>query len=103
VAHGAPDWWGTEQTSTVHLVQDVGELAARLGSIVTFDRRGNVIWLTSFEDGLQGTSFGVDHVDSKGTLSTNRALGGAYSIRLDPRGAADAYVNWHPCPWIISL
>jgi len=31
---------------------DLGELAARLGSPITFDRRGDVIFFDSFEDGL---------------------------------------------------
>jgi len=31
---------------------DTGELAARLGSPVTFDRRGNVIFIEEFTDGL---------------------------------------------------
>ena len=33
-------------------VTDLGELAVRLGSIVTFDRRGDVYWLDGFEEGV---------------------------------------------------
>ena len=36
----------------VYTLSDLGELAARLGSPVTFDRRGNVIWYDSFEGGM---------------------------------------------------
>lgn len=35
-----------------HPVGDLAELAARLGSIVTFDGRGSVFWFDEFEDGL---------------------------------------------------
>lgn len=50
--HGGPDWGTEGPVSTIYSIQDLGELAARLGSIVTHDRRGNVIWLDDFEDGL---------------------------------------------------
>jgi len=50
--HGGPDWSTGGQISTVHTIEDLGELAARLGSIVTFDRRGNVIAYDDFESGL---------------------------------------------------
>lgn len=51
--HGGPDWSTGGQISTVHTVEDLGELAARLGSIVTFDRRGNIIFLDDFESGIE--------------------------------------------------
>jgi len=50
--HGLPDWWGAAPKSTTYGLQDMAELAARLGSIVTFDRRGDVIWQSRFEDGI---------------------------------------------------
>ncbi|GAI74201.1 unnamed protein product, partial [marine sediment metagenome] len=47
-----PDWWGNVPSETLHGGLDTGELAARLGSIVTFDRRGNIVWMDEFENGL---------------------------------------------------
>jgi len=39
-------------TNTIVGLSDMGELAVRLNSIVTHDRRGNVIWLDDFESGI---------------------------------------------------
>lgn len=51
---GTPDYsspkpLATVPTGEVYTSTDIGELAARLGSIDTFDRRGNVIDLDDFE------------------------------------------------------
>lgn len=56
MAHGREDWAGTAQISGLWGVSDLGELAARLGSFSTFDRRGNVVWANRFEDGYSGWS-----------------------------------------------
>ncbi len=103
MAHGTPDWWGTEPAATTYKVSDVGELAARLGSPNTYDRRGNVVWMTNFDHGLQGVTIGVDHGDSVGSLSTETALNGPVSLKLDPRGAANAYVNWRRVSYPLNV
>jgi len=54
MGHGTPDWWGGAPKSTTYALGDMAELAVRLGSIVSFDRRGDVIWLDSFNNGLAG-------------------------------------------------
>lgn len=51
-----PDWGGTYTNTFFQPLFDHGELAARLGSLVTFDRRGALVWLDSFESGLGGWS-----------------------------------------------
>jgi hypothetical protein len=52
MAHGREDWAGTAQISGLWGVSDLGELAARLGTLSTLDRRGNVAWADGFENGL---------------------------------------------------
>lgn len=80
--HGTPDWWGTEPTETIYPLQDVGELAARLGSIDTFDRRGNVIWLSGFESGLGGFVPSTSGTGAAVVVSTTTARTGPYSCKL---------------------
>lgn len=50
---GQPDFGLYAPTDTIAGISDLGELAARLGSIVTFDRRGNVLWYDDFESGIE--------------------------------------------------
>jgi hypothetical protein len=54
MAKGQPDFGALAPTETIVGISDMGELAARLGSIVTFDRRGNIIWMDDFESGIEG-------------------------------------------------
>lgn len=82
MAHGAPDWWGTEPTATVHQVQDAGELAVRLGSPVSHDRRGNVVFMDSFEHGFNKWLPATDGTDGSAVLSALLARTGAYSAKI---------------------
>lgn len=47
--HTLPDWTTSYRMVKVFASLDNNELAARLGSIDTFDRRGNVYWFEDFE------------------------------------------------------
>lgn len=79
---GYPDWSRIKRPGAVSAMADLGELAARLGSIVYFDRRGDVIFLESFDEGLsrwEDTGVGTDHGSA---VSTERVLGGGYACKL---------------------
>ncbi len=52
MAHGKNDYGATAPRQTVFALQDMAELAARLGSIDTFDRSGDVVWMDDFENGI---------------------------------------------------
>lgn len=54
MVRGYPDWGRIRKVGQVSSVADLGELAVRLGSINSFDRRGDVYWMDSFEDGVAG-------------------------------------------------
>ncbi len=51
--HGQRDWGNIGASEIVHSMDDMAELAARLGSPCTFNREGNVLFLESFESGLE--------------------------------------------------
>jgi len=54
MAHGAPDDSNIVKYGLVNRLDDLGELAARLGSPVKYHRRGDVIYIDDFEWGLNG-------------------------------------------------
>lgn len=80
--HGHPDYGIAAPTKTVYTMQDLGELAARLGSIVTFDRRGNVIALDDFESGIE--KWWVSGVGAGRNIewSAERGRSGGFSLKL---------------------
>jgi len=82
MAHGTPDWGLTAGTITTYQLTDLAELAARLGSIVTFDRRGEVLFLDDFADGLVHWSWETDGAGASVDLSAARARIGRFSARL---------------------
>lgn len=82
MAHGHPDWGEGGIVSTIFKVMDLGELAARLGSIDTFDRRGNVIFQDDFESGH--LKWGPYCFGAGSTISycAETARSGAYCLKL---------------------
>lgn len=79
--HGGPDWGTSGPLATVYTVEDMAELAARLKSPDVFDRRGNIIFMDSFEDGIDkwlptgGAGGGVD-------WEGNHAHHGGFCLKL---------------------
>jgi len=88
MAHGTPDWWGmTPKKTTVFAAIDMAELAVRLGSIVTFDRLGDVVYADDFEGSFEKYttwSIGTGALVER-TSRTYRSK--TYSARL--RGGSD--------------
>lgn len=79
--HGYPPWSGVKKQTVFSLPIDMGELAVRLGSIVSYDRRGDVVMLEDFGNGLSfwediggGTDWQLEH-------SAARARSAPYSVK----------------------
>ncbi|GAH51534.1 unnamed protein product, partial [marine sediment metagenome] len=83
MAHGQPDFGLYAPKSTVYGQADIAELAARLGSIVTFDRRGDVIFLEDFESGVE--KWGVQPLEGGAAVrewDSRYSQFGAFSCRV---------------------
>lgn len=78
--HGQPDFGMYQLAKTIYRLSDMGELAVRLGSIVRFDRRGDVIFLEDFEGALNRWT--VAYGDAE--ISSDYSLSGSFSCKLTP-------------------
>lgn len=85
---GSADWGIYAPKTTIATITDIGELAVRLGSIVTFDRRGDVVWLDDFEDGIIKWEAKTDGTGSVITSDSTTARNGGKCAKLVP-GSAD--------------
>ncbi|GAI87669.1 unnamed protein product, partial [marine sediment metagenome] len=91
MAHGQPDFGMYAAKETVASLADVGELAARLGSIVAQDRRGDVIFLEDFEAPiLNWTGAGPDHGEVQ-RLYPDAACMGSQCVYLQTGATAEDY------------
>jgi len=85
--HGGPDWSTEGPLSTVYSIQDMAELAVRLGSIVTFDRRGNVLWMDDFESGIEAWGPRLPGADYFSWVPNHHA--GGFCARMATRAVAN--------------
>ena len=65
-----PDYSKYLPNSNRFSLQDMGELAARLGSVSVFDRRGEVLWYDNFSYGMGGFATGAFGTGSSVALSS---------------------------------
>lgn len=61
---------------------DTGELAARLGSINTFDRRGHTVWMDDFENGVNKWTTEASGDDASVEQNITRFRSGGSSCKL---------------------
>ena len=82
MVHTLPDYTTKYKMTKIFGNIDDAELAARLGSINTFDRRGNVVWMDDFEAAtLKWVSTTIGGLGS-GALSTDTARNGASCFKM---------------------
>jgi hypothetical protein len=82
MVHSAPDWSSLRTAIAYPRRQDLAELAVRLGSIVSFDRRGDVVLWDDFESGLSRWSANLSGSGAAVYLSSARARSGLFSVLL---------------------
>lgn len=82
MVHGTPDYGGSAPKITTYKLDDQAELAARLGSIVSYDRRGEVLWLQDFTEGGQPFQVAGFGIGGDGYLSCAGALSGGICLCL---------------------
>ncbi len=82
MAHGQADFGMYAAKETVGSLSDMGELAARLGSIVTLDRRGDVILLEDFEAPILSWTGVGDGDDDVQRLYPGKAFMGSQCLLL---------------------
>jgi len=82
VAHGQRDFGAYAAKETIGSDADNAELAARLGSIVTFDRKGDVLLLDDFEDNINKWWISLNGVGAAIVLSNATARHGGSSCLL---------------------
>lgn len=80
--YAAPKPVGQVPVGPVHTLTDIAELAARLKSANTFDRRGNVILLDDFEDTLKWEPDMGGGAGGSIALSAEAARSGAVSCKM---------------------
>lgn len=95
MVHTLPDYTTKWRMATIFANIDDAELAARLGSIDTFDRRGNVVWMDDFEASTLKWK-AITHGDNAAVaLSAASAYSGAQSMALTAGEGATGYAYGH--------
>lgn len=82
MAHGKSDWNRTAGLVTTYQLDDLGEHAGRVGSINTFDRRGDLIWFDDFENSINKWLVSAPDTGAAAAISTTRARNGSNSALL---------------------
>jgi len=80
--HGTPDWGSMGPKHVVYGLDDLGEHAVRVGCPSLWDRRGDVVCLTDFREGLGVFDYGFFGTNSDVRLCTGHSRHGAYSVKL---------------------
>lgn len=98
--YSAPQPTGQVPVGPIYTLADVGESAARLGSIMTYDRRGNVIILDDFEEPqLRWNKAFVPPfwLGAEAILDNTNAKSGSQAIKLHTPAVAGAimYIEKH--------
>ena len=98
--HGLPDWGLVGPRQTAYGLDDVGEAVARLASPDVWDRRGDVILIDDFRNGLNAGSYTPTGGNSGYGLVNDPVLSPPYALRLTTGNEALDRMNavWYIVP-----
>ena len=82
MARGAPDDSNVLSASTFYRLDDMAELAVRLGSIVQYRRAGNVVFWTTFEEGMNRLSYHAPVLGGSVNLVSELVLTGGTAVEI---------------------
>lgn len=80
--HGAPDDSNVVRTGPPYILEDMAELAVRLGSVHAYDRRGFIMYMETFQKGLCGWTTNPQGTGSSVNLVAGASVSPPYSVRL---------------------
>jgi len=80
--HGTPDWGLVGPRTTTYGLDDLGEHATRLGAASEYDRRGETVFATIFENGLGSCGVNVNLAGNDVRLFAGGARQGAYCVQM---------------------
>lgn len=83
MSHGAPDDSNVVNVVDLHRVDDMAELAARMGSIVNYIRSGKVLFMEGFEEGVGSWLTYEVGTNALIALTDERALTGGVALYLN--------------------
>lgn len=82
MVHTLPDYTTKYKLATIFSHIDEAELAARLGSPIIWDRRGNVIWYDTINSTGNKWNLSHDGTGSAAAVSSTVSMYGDYSMKL---------------------
>lgn len=100
---GAPDYSNVRAYGPLYRLDDMAELAVRLGSVVAYDRRGNVIWLDDFSTGSE--KFRVHGAgDYSVALETSYPKWPPFCLKMTGGSTGDnsALAFYYACPSVVG-
>lgn len=98
MARGAPDDSNVKVGRDLYRLDDMAELAVRLGSMVNYNRYGSVFMLDGFEEGLNAWNKNTTGANSEVVVSDDTAYNGQVSCKvvsgtgLTPYAGIDKYL-----------
>ena len=93
MAHGTKDYGNVYPKEVTHRLDDMAELAIRLGAISSIDRLGDVIFYDDFEDGIGKWVSETGGTGASVSLETAKSNSGGFSCKLVTGNLVDNYAN----------